>query len=76
MPADIHQRVWVHVGEAGERSEELAYGGTAFPPGPLYNVIAAQSSVPVVRALLPGAKAECYPDILGRRVFGPKVLRA
>ena len=57
MPADIHQRVWVHVGEAGERSEELAYGGTAFPPGPLYNVIAAQSSVPVVRALLPGAKA-------------------
>ena len=45
----------VYLGEPGERDDSLAYEGTPFAPGPLYNVITAAAALPVLTALLPGA---------------------
>ena len=54
-PDDPENRVRVYLGEAGARDDGLAYEGTPFPPGPIYNVITAASALPVLGALLPGA---------------------
>jgi hypothetical protein len=55
-PDDPEDRVRVYLGEEGERDDGLAYEGTPFPPGPIYNVITAASALPVLGALLPGAE--------------------
>ena len=55
-PDDTQNRVWVYVGENGQRDDGLAYMGTPFPPGPIYNVITAASALPVIGALLPNAE--------------------
>ena len=54
-PDDPANRVRVYLGEAGERDDGLAYEGTPFPPGPVYNVITAAAALPVLGALLPEA---------------------
>lgn len=54
-PEDAEKRVRVYIGEAGVRDDGLAYRGTPFPPGPIYNVITAASALPVLEALLPDA---------------------
>ena len=46
----------VFVGEEGRRDDTLAYEGTSVPVGPSYNVITAAAALPVLTALLPGAK--------------------
>jgi hypothetical protein len=55
-PHDDRYRVQVYVGENGQRDDDLAYMGEPFPPGRVYNTITAASTLPVLRALLPGAK--------------------
>lgn len=66
-PDDVQKQVRVYVGERGERNDDLAYMGTPFSPGPLYNVIAAASALPVLGALLPNAESRRFsaPGPLG-----------
>ncbi len=54
-PDDVQKHVRVYIGEEGQREDGLAYMGTPFPPGPIYNVITAASALPVLGALLPDA---------------------
>ncbi len=54
-PKDPALAARVYLGEAGDRDDALAYEGTPFAPGPLYNVITAASALPILAALLPGA---------------------
>ena len=54
-PDDPARRVRVYIGEDGVLDERIAYEGTAFPAGPIYNVITAAAALPVLGALLPGA---------------------
>ena len=53
FPDDPGEAIRVHVGEEGARDDRLAYEGRAFAPGPLYNVLTAASTLPVLSALLP-----------------------
>ncbi len=55
LPKDEDERVRVFIGAAGQRNDTLAYEGTAFAAGPIYNEITAASALPVLTALLPGA---------------------
>lgn len=48
-------KVMVFLGERGERHDHLAYEGTVFPAGVIYNELTAASALPVLSALLPGA---------------------
>jgi hypothetical protein len=52
-PADPDLATRVFVGEGAERDDALAYEGHGFRPGPIYNVITAAASLPVLSALLP-----------------------
>ena len=52
-PTDPAQSVCVYVGDTGERDDSLAYAGHPFPTGPIYNVITAAASLPVIRSMLP-----------------------
>lgn len=54
-PAQKLGRCHVHLGEAGERADELAYAGQPIPAGLRYNEVTAASALPVMLALLPGA---------------------
>ncbi|MGH6954313.1 MAG: hypothetical protein ACREGL_09035 [Alphaproteobacteria bacterium] len=53
-PAAAEDRCRVYLGEAGERADELAYAGPPLRISPAVNTIAAATSMPVLRALLPG----------------------
>ena len=55
-PADPEARVRVYLGEDGTRADDLAYEGYRLPAGIDYNVVTAASAIPVLLALLPGAK--------------------
>jgi len=55
-PEDAADRARVYVGEEGRRDDALAYEGTPVPTGPVYNVITVAAALPVLAALLPGAK--------------------
>jgi hypothetical protein len=49
-------RCRVYLGAAGERRDELAYALPGMTPGPRYNVVTVASALPVLEALLPGAR--------------------
>jgi hypothetical protein len=55
-PADPELRVRVYLGEAGTRDDDLAYQGYPLPASVDYNVVTAAAALPVLLALLPGAK--------------------
>ena len=55
LPEDEDDRVKVFIGKSGQRQDTLAYEGTPFAAGPIYNEITAASALPVLIALLPGA---------------------
>ena len=55
LPKDEDERVKVFIGASGQRQDSLAYEGTPFASGPIYNEITAASALPVLIALLPGA---------------------
>ncbi|WP_169336102.1 hypothetical protein [Actinopolyspora halophila] len=55
-PADPEQRCWVYLGEDGQRDDTLAYRAPALAPGPRYNAVTAAAAIPVLEALLPGAR--------------------
>ena len=56
LPAGLADGPRVYVGEAGERADDLAYGGPPMQPGPRYNHVTAAAALPVLLALLPGAE--------------------
>ncbi|MFJ8040265.1 saccharopine dehydrogenase NADP-binding domain-containing protein [Kitasatospora sp. NPDC096147] len=53
-PADPALRCRVHLGEQGERADDLAYLAPPLAPGPRYNLVTAAAALPVLTALLPG----------------------
>jgi hypothetical protein len=55
LPKDEGDRVKVFIGASAQRQDTLAYEGTPFAAGPIYNEITAASALPVLIALLPGA---------------------
>ena len=55
LPKDEDDRVKVFIGASGQRQDTLAYEGTPFAAGPIYNEITAASALPVLMALLPDA---------------------
>ncbi len=55
-PDDPNDSCRVHIGEEGQRADELAYQGFPITPGIDYNIITAAAALPVLLALLPGAE--------------------
>ena len=55
-PPDPQDGCRVYIGEEGIRADELAYEGHPWPAGFHLNELTATSSLPVLDALLPGAK--------------------
>ena len=54
-PDDRQDGCRVYIGEQGARADELAYEGHPWPAGFHLNELTATSSLPVLKALLPGA---------------------
>ena len=55
LPTAEDDRVKVFIGATGQRQDTLAYQGTPFASGVIYNEITAASALPALVALLPGA---------------------
>ena len=55
-PADPDDGCRVYLGEAGTRADHLAYEGHHWPLGYELNELTAASALPVLQALLPGAR--------------------
>lgn len=51
-PQDMHDRIEVHLGEDGERADQLAYQGPALTLGNDHNIVTSAAAVPVLLAML------------------------